>query len=220
MSGPQIKICGLTCADEALACARAGADAIGLVFYPFSPRCVSTADARRICAALPPQVRTVGVFVDARLDALMHQVDVCGLDAVQLHGQEPPELVARLKRSGRVVIKALFAARPPDFATAARYRASALLAECGRGRLPGGNAEVWDWSSAAALKTHGPLILAGGLDPANVADALKAGQPDAVDVSSGVESAPGRKDPRRVAAFIRAVRAAPAAGPLRPVFTG
>jgi phosphoribosylanthranilate isomerase/indole-3-glycerol phosphate synthase/phosphoribosylanthranilate isomerase len=131
------------------------------------------------------------------------------LTVAQLHGREPPEVVDRLRREGLFVVKALFAERAPGLERAADYVAAAILVECGQGALPGGNAQDWDWARAGPLAERHPLILAGGLTPLNAAQAICAASPDAVDVSSGVETAPGRKDIRKVEAFIRAATAAP-----------
>lgn len=201
-----IKICGLTRPDQALACARAGADAIGLVFYPPSPRHVGDNLAEDVCKRLPAGVAKVGVFVDAPLQDILAKVNRCGLTAVQLHGNETPALVEALVRRRLTVIKAVFAARSPLLTDAAAFAPSAFLVECGRGTLPGGNAERWDWAGAAAAPR--PFVLAGGLNPANVAEAIAAARPDGVDVSSGVETAPGAKDLAAVAAFIHNARLA------------
>jgi phosphoribosylanthranilate isomerase len=198
-------VCGLTRAGEAAACAELGAAAIGCVFYPKSPRCVTPVAARDIRRALPPQVACVGVFVDEPFECILAVAAETGITAVQLHGNEPPELVSRLQREGLFVIKALFADRQPGIELAPRYPAAAILAECGRGPLPGGNAQAWDWGRAAALGSRRPLILAGGLTPGNAAQALRAALPDALDVSSGVEAVPGRKDLAKVKHFIAAV---------------
>lgn len=204
----QVKICGLTRADEALACAHAGADAIGLVFYARSRRYVGPETAREICRAIPAGVARVGVFVDAPPEIVLRAAGTAGLTAVQLHGCEPPEVVERLCREGLFVIKALFAERSPGLERAADYAPAAILVECGQGPLPGGNAQAWDWGVASGIGLKHPLILAGGLTPANAAQAVGAALPDAVDVSSGVETAPGRKDLSKVQAFIRAATAA------------
>jgi phosphoribosylanthranilate isomerase len=206
----QVKICGLTRVDEALACAEAGAAAVGCVFYSGSRRNVNTAIAAEIRRALPSPTACVGVFVDESFKNIMRIVGRTGISAVQFHGGETPELVDRLLREGLFVIKALFAGRAPGFADAARYAASAFLAECGKGPLPGGNAQAWDWGGAEPLARLRPVILAGGLTPDNAALAVRAAAPDAVDVSSGVESSPGRKDIRRVQKFIAAVSTAAA----------
>ena len=202
---PQVKICGLTRIDEALQCALLGANAIGCVFYPKSPRNLSQQQAKEICLALPPAVTTVGVFVNETFSRIMHTVKYCGLKAVQLHGQESPELVNRLYQENIMVIKALFAESTPSLQEASHYNASAYLVECGQGKLPGGNAMPWDWEKASIIGRKYPLILAGGLGPENVGQAIAAGAPDAVDVSSGVEASPGQKDLGKVAEFMKAV---------------
>lgn len=214
---PQIKICGLTSPGEAAACAAAGANAIGVVSYPRSPRHIDDRAIRQITSALPEGVCAVGVFVNERFARIMEAVTVGGLQGVQLHGQEAPELAERLSGEGLVVIKALFANGTPGLDTAPRYKASAFLVECAGGPLPGGNAMPWDWSAARRISGNGPVVLAGGLTPENVGRAIAVGAPDAVDVSSGVERAPGRKDIDRVAAFCRAV-ASEAAIPTRRIF--
>jgi phosphoribosylanthranilate isomerase len=189
-----------------------------MIFYPRSPRCLSPEQAAAICAAVPPDVARIGVFVDATPAAVLDLARCCGLTGVQLHGKETPRTVAALREAGLRVIKALFAARPPGFEAAAAYAPDAFLVECGRGRLPGGNAEVWHWSEARGIDRRAPLILAGGLRPDNLVAAITAAAPDAVDVSSGVEDAPGRKNLERVAAFIRTAGQVHPEG-RRPVFT-
>lgn len=195
---PQVKICGLTRVEEALTCVEMGARAIGCVFYPKSPRHVQEEQARDIFAALPEPVSSVGVFVNEGFSEIMRRVEVCGLKVVQLHGQESPHLVDRLLQESLQVIKVLFANATPSLQMAESYSASAYLVECSGGRLPGGNALAWDWEKAVGLSQRLPLILAGGLNPDNVSQAIQAACPDAVDVSSGVEIEPGRKDSRKV----------------------
>ncbi len=201
----QIKICGLTDVDEALRCAELGVNAVGLVFYERSPRNVTEITAKKIVDALPEHVTPVGVFVDEPYSAVMQKVERCGIRGAQLHGHESPELVERFKQEGLIVIKGLFARASPGFDRAGGYKPSAFLLECGKGALPGGNAESWDWESAKSVELSAPLILAGGLNPGNVKSAVSACDPDAVDVSSGVEIEPGRKDLEKVRAFIEAV---------------
>lgn len=204
---PQVKICGLTKIDDAVQCASLGADAVGLVFYPKSPRYVTEALAREICLALPKGIKRVGVFVDETFASIMRKVERCGINAVQLHGNEPPGLVTGLRRENLTVIKALFLQKKPALEDAVNYNASAFLAECGKGALPGGNALSWDWEKAKMISEKYPLILAGGLTPENVSQAVSLCLPDAVDVSSGVESAPGIKDIEKVKLFISRVSA-------------
>ena len=199
---PQVKICGITKTSDALECAALGADAIGCVFYPKSPRHLTDSQARSICLAMPKQVRTVGVFVNETYSAIMQRVEHCHLSAVQLHGQESPELVSRLRKENLIVIKALFADGQPSFKDVSNYHASAFLLECGQGKLPGGNALKWNWAMAKNLGNKFPLIIAGGLSPDNISYAIDVSKPHAVDVSSGVEKSPGKKDLVKVAAFI------------------
>ena len=203
---PEIKICGLTRPFEAAAVAQAGADAIGLIFHPPSPRHIALQTAREIVNAVAP-VPAVGVFVDAPYDQVMNAIDFCNLGAVQLHGNESPQLVAQIrKNSVAVVIKALFEKKAPDFSLAATFKPDAFLVECGQGLLPGGNAETWNWTTAATLKTSKPVMLAGGLTAENVVAAANSARPAAVDVSSGVEKTPGRKDVHRVKQLIATVK--------------
>ena len=204
---PQIKICGLTRVEEAVGCVEHGADAIGLMFYPKSKRHVTDSRALEISTALSEKDKTVGVFVNATYDEIMKKVDACRLSMVQLHGQETPDLVRRLSGMQIPVIKVLFVDGMPPLSDADCYPdASAFLLECGKGKLPGGNALTWNWGSAKAFGMKYPLILAGGLSSENISEAVSAALPIAVDVSSAVEQSPGRKDLHKVSAFISAVR--------------
>jgi phosphoribosylanthranilate isomerase len=217
-SRPQIKICGLTSAREAVACAQAGADAIGFVSFPKSPRYVDDQKMRTITSALPKNVCPVGVFVNESFERIMATASVGGLRAVQLHGQETPALVKALSAEGLIVIKALFINGHPHLDQAPHYPAAAFLVECAGGCLPGGNAMQWDWSAARQIHSEGPVVLAGGLTPDNIQQAIAAANPDAVDVSSGVEISPGRKDAGKVTAFCQAVAACRKVG-ARRLFT-
>jgi phosphoribosylanthranilate isomerase len=193
----------LTLPDQARACADLGADAIGLVFFDKSPRSVTPEQAAAVKAVLPSRVAAVGVFVDPDREFLARAVRQCGLDIVQLHGSEAPEFVADMHAILKVpIIKVLFATRSPGLGDAVGYHAAGYLVECGRGPLPGGNAMVWDWAAAQAVGRHFPLILAGGLAPDNVAEAIGACLPDAVDASSSLEAGSGVKDLQKVADFI------------------
>ncbi len=216
--GPQVKICGLTRVADARACLDAGVDAIGLVFYPPSPRFVLTVQAVEIAAAVSERAVMVGVFVDETYETIIRLAEDCQLQAVQLHGRESPTLVRRLRRHNLTVIKTLFHTRAPFFKEAADYDASAFLLECGRGTLPGGNAAAWQWQTARDIDRDKPVILAGGLTPENVSTAIRLGSPDAVDVSSGVESAPGRKSSTKVKSFIDAVAASAKQTATRRIF--
>ena len=215
---PQVKICGLTSASQAVACAAAGADAIGLVFYAKSPRCIDIRTAAKICSALPDTVVRVGVFVDASYGTIMATIDGCGLTAVQLHGRETPALVNRLTGRSVSVIKALYTQADPRIDQAPSYGAAAYLVECRSAALPGGNALSWNWSAARPFGDQFPMILAGGLRVENIKEAITSARPDAVDVSSGVESAPGQKDIDCVKAFVDAVSRCQSDHPTRRIF--
>lgn len=202
----RVKICGITRVEDALAAAAAGADAIGLVFDERSPRCVSLAQAEAVARALPPFVTVVGLFVDAargRVDEVLNRVP---LDLLQFHGTETPEQ-CRLYR--RAYIKAI--AMKPDvdlIAMQSRYAdAAGLVLDSYSPVVAGGSGESFDWTRVPANLTK-PVILAGGLTPANVAAAIRALRPYAVDVASGVELSKGIKDAGKIFAFIEAVRSA------------
>lgn len=216
---PQVKICGLTRPGQAAACVAAGADAIGLVFFPKSPRHVSVRQGAEIAAAVAGRAALVGVFVDAARKDILARAKACRLTAVQLHGQETPELVEQMRNEGLTVIKALFASRSPGFDRVGDYDPSAFLVECGKGKLPGGNARTWHWGDAAKLNSPKPVVLAGGLDPDNIAEAIAMARPDGVDLSSGVEQSPGVKDIDKVRRFISAVRNQETKSSLKTIFS-
>ena len=197
----KIKICGLTNIDDALAAAALGADALGFVLAP-SPRRITPDTVRKITAALPPLVLTVGVFVDLEADEIKDLRDYCRLDAVQLQGSETEETAAQI---GGRVIKALKVGGPGGFNTEA-YPTAALLLDTYSPVQAGGTGKTFDWKLAAGPAQTRPIILAGGLTPENVAEAITTVGPYAVDVSSGVESAPGRKDHDKIERFIRRAR--------------
>lgn len=201
---PQVKICGLTRVEDAVKCAELGANAIGMIFYEKSPRFLSDSQARKICEALPDSIAKIGVFVDTSFDEIMEKVKVCNLTGVQLHGQETQDLIQRLLNENLLVIKGLFIQKKPNISEVSLFKASAYLVECGKGKLPGGNAMAWNWSHALDFGKKHPLILAGGLDPTNIVTAINQCLPDAVDVSSGVEISPGIKDILKVSLFIAA----------------
>lgn len=205
----RVKVCGITKRDDALLAARLGADAVGLVFCD-SPRRVDAEQARRIVEALPPFVTPVGVFLDSPVDEVLRTARVVGLGAVQLHGTEPPEIVREIARAVKV-IKAVRVQGPESFGTCASYpEASAFLFDTYVKGQAGGTGLAFDWSllgdDALAPLGNRPWILAGGLRPENIDRALAACRPFAVDVSSGVERAPGLKDADRMAQFIEKVR--------------
>lgn len=200
------KICGITRVEDALVAAEAGADAIGLVFYPKSPRAVSIAQARAIISALPPFITTVGLFVNASRCELFETLDAVPLDVLQFHGDETP---ADCEGFHRPWFKALRVKLGEDIRLLAdRYSgASALLLDTYVAGTPGGTGEVFDWSLIPSDLSK-PLILAGGLTCQNIQQALAQVQPYAVDVSGGVELSKGIKDADNVRKFVQLVRAA------------
>jgi len=217
----RVKICGITSPDAARAAAEAGADAIGLLFAE-SPRRISVAEAACIVEALPPWVAPVGVFVDAAAAEVRRIAADIGLAAVQLHGDEPPRDLAELGRLK--VIKVFAVASERDLETARAWRTDAETArppdawlfDAGvPGGPKGGTGRTADWTLAARMADEGfwPLILAGGLGPENVAEAIRAVQPWAVDGSSALESSPGQKSPEKIRDFISAVRCAESCPP-------
>ncbi|MFQ5465301.1 MAG: phosphoribosylanthranilate isomerase [Thermodesulfobacteriota bacterium] len=201
----RIKICGITSLDDALAAAGSGADALGFVFYGKSPRYVDPEKAGEIIGRLPPLVTTVGVFVDEPADRVNEIIKTARLDAAQLHGDETPEECLRVEAR---VIKALRVRGPEVIERMAGYDVAAFLLDAFREDAPGGTGETFDWAIAARAAGRGRVILSGGLTPDNVAGAARKVRPYGVDVSSGVELAPGRKDHERVRRFIEEARAA------------
>lgn len=226
----RVKICGITRVEDAVMAAEAGADALGLMFYPDSLRHVGLGAAAALTAAVPVGVAWVGVFVNPTTAEVAAALRECGLDALQFHGEETPGFLASLERhrlaGGRPPLaldshaRFLPGVRRPAFIKAFRVRDRAVLST-----LPEYSTELWlldsyvpgqrggtgaafNWELACAAKSLGrPILLAGGLTPENVAEAVRTVRPFGVDVSSGVESAPGRKDPAKVRAFIQAARA-------------
>ena len=203
----RVKICGITCPEDALSAVEAGADFLGFVFYPPSPRFVTPETVSEITSVIrhsARSLRTVGVFVDEDLDRVQAIIRECGLDYAQLCGAEPPEYVAALEEKA---IKALRVTSVDDLRQLALYRAAFYHLDSYHPTKPGGTGLVWDWSLAVAAKQFGPIILAGGLTPTNVAGAIREVHPYAVDVSSGVESIPGRKDATSMQRFVAAAKA-------------
>ena len=213
----RIKICGITTPDDARAVVQAGADAVGLNFFPGSPRFVTPTAAHQIVDTLPDTVVKVGLFVNAAVEHIREVYEVLGLDLIQLHGDEPPELIAELGQ--RPVMRA-FRIGPEGLRPVTEYLHRCRWCECMPqlvlfdAHVPGqygGTGATAEW---AALRRYPaevdfpPFVLAGGLTPQNVADAITAIHPSAVDTASGVETSPGRKDPAAIKAFVRAAIAA------------
>jgi phosphoribosylanthranilate isomerase len=213
----RIKICGITTIEDAQAVVQAGADAIGLNFYSESPRVIDLDTARAIISHLPPEIVKVGLFVDSTLSEVCDTFDELGLDAIQLHGDEPATFLAKLGE--RPVIRAFRVAegrlhRMTDYLAACHQLGSTPRMALADAQVPGvygGTGSLADWKTLRAYPTqdwHPPLILAGGLTPQNVGDAISLVRPAAVDTASGVESSPRRKDAAKVGAFVRAASAA------------
>ena len=208
--GTRVKICGVRSVDEAQAAIDLGADALGFNFWPRSPRYISPKDARDVIAELPPVAAFIGVFVDEESERIIDIASRVGLSGVQLHGDESPEFCRSL---GSVkIIKALRVGRDFDANLISDYGASAILLDARIEGNYGGTGHSFDWEVAIAAKQFAPIILAGGLTAGNVGDAIKRVHPLAIDVCSGVESEPGRKDIEKMRAFMSAVMAANAEG--------
>jgi len=196
----RVKICGITTVEDALVAVAAGADAIGLVFHEQSPRSVFPEQAQLIVRALPPFVQAVGLFVNVEVDVVNATADLCRLDIVQLHGDESPEFCGLVARR---VIKAFRVKDATSLDSMRNYRVAGYLLDAWSPKDYGGTGTTFNWEVAKIAEKFGPIILAGGLTPHNVRNAVKAVAPYGVDVSSGVESAPGKKDPEKVREFIR-----------------
>lgn len=204
MAPPRVKICGITRLEDALAAVRLGADALGFNFWPRSKRHVSPAEVRAIVRRLPPLVTAVGVFVDPTRDEVLRAVDASGVGVVQLHGDEPPELCLSLPLP---VLKAIRVTDAHSLAQLASYEVQGFLLDAPSPGY-GGSGATFDWSLAAEVARELPIVLAGGLTPENVAEAVRTVTPWAVDVASGVESAPGVKDPERMRRFVERAKEA------------
>ena len=199
----RIKICGITGLDDALVAATAGADALGFVFYHRSPRFIEAEQAAAIIRALPPFIQTVGLFVNEDAAVINKTADRCGLDLVQLHGEESPDFCSTIRRR---VIKAFRIKDHTSLSSLDDYRTAGCLLDAWSPAAHGGTGRTFNWEYAAEAAAERAIILAGGLTPDNVADAVRIVRPYAVDVSSGVESAPGRKDADKIRHFITNAR--------------
>ena len=199
----KIKICGIKNVKDALAAMDAGADLIGFNFYPKSPRCIDVGRCRDIMSVMRKygHITYVGVFVNASVEEIYATMDTCGLSLAQLHGDETPDMLNAL--SGKA-FKA-FRGVPANVNGFARSESPALLVDAAVKGVYGGSGTTADWSAAAELAKKYPLLLAGGLTPENVADAVRQVIPWGVDVASGVESEPGRKDASKMKSFVKAV---------------
>jgi phosphoribosylanthranilate isomerase len=210
-----IKICGITNLEDALCAAACGADAVGFIFHPASPRYIAAERAKEIIAALPAGIVTVGVFVNREAEEVSQTIKDCGLDLIQLHGDESPEYCRRFPPEQ--VIKAVFPRTPEDLRMPDAYDVRAFLADFRETGRYGGTGKRTDWGLAARIREKYPLILAGGLGEENLGEALEAVAPGAVDINSGCESAPGIKDHDRMRRIIDLIRGSGLSGP-RTIF--
>ena len=200
----RIKICGITSIADGIAAAEAGADMIGLMFYERSPRNISIATATEISRSLSPFIVKVGVFVNPTEDAVLRAIGECGVTLLQFHGEETPEFCTQF---GVMNMKAFRVRDAASLDALPNYPTDAYLLDAYSPDAHGGTGAKFNWDLAIEAKKHGkPIFLAGGLTAENVAEAVRKVEPFGVDVSSGVESAPGKKDHAKVRAFIQAVK--------------
>ncbi len=199
----KVKVCGMTSLEDALMAVGFGADAVGFVFYRKSPRFVTEKLVKSI--VLPPFVNKVGVFVNETAERINRIADACRLDTIQLHGDESPAFCRKLRRR---VVKAIRLRDAQSLELLPRYEVDGFLLDAYAENIPGGTGLTCDWRLAQRARKFGPVILAGGLHPGNVEDAVNQVQPYGVDVCSGVEKSPGKKDRAKVRDFILAARKA------------
>ncbi|MHB8777448.1 MAG: phosphoribosylanthranilate isomerase [Anaerolineales bacterium] len=200
-----IKICGIKTLKDALAAIHAGADYLGFNFYPKTVRYIEKETCAKITSVLKrehPNIKLIGVFVNSSADEVKNILETCSLDLAQLHGDETPQMFAQLAPRAFKAFRGI----PEGIEGYERNKAPALLVDAAVKNVYGGSGVTADWSAAAELAKRYPLLLAGGLTPENVADAVRQVKPWGVDVASGVESAPGEKDAGRMKAFVQAVR--------------
>jgi phosphoribosylanthranilate isomerase len=202
----EVKICGITSLEDAFSACDSGADALGFIFFGKSPRCVSPEEAREIIRRIPGEIAKVGVFVDREIQAVRRIYEHCGLDLIQLHGEEPAEYARAFPSS--ILIKAVAPREKSDLQGLKFYGAKAFLVDSRDETQYGGTGQISNWELAAAIQKTHAVILAGGLNPDNVEAAIASVSPEAVDVSSGVEIQPGKKDRRKVRLFVEKARAA------------
>jgi len=195
----RVKICGITNLDDALIALDAGADALGFVFHCASPRHMFPEQAARIISQLPPFIQTVGLFVNEAQATVNEVADLCGLDIIQLHGEEPPEYCNAIRRR---IIKAVRVKDISSLEIMGRYPAATFLLDAWSPAAHGGTGQTFNWDIAEAAARQHRIILAGGLTPENVADAVRQVRPYGVDVSSGVELSRGMKSAAKVREFI------------------
>ena len=201
----RVKICGITNLGDALMCAKFSADAIGFNFYEKSKRYVSPNEARSIIQHMDRRIHMFGVFVNASLDKILDTVRTTGINVIQLHGTESPDFAFKVRTAtGLETIKAVRVSEAFELSAVSEYEVDAILLDSYAANEFGGTGVRFDWNKAVSpAEIRLPIYLAGGLIPENVAEAIRVVRPFAVDVASGVESRPGRKDPTRLEAFIK-----------------
>jgi len=202
----KVKICGITNLEDALVAVEAGADALGFVFFQASPRHITPELASNIIRRIPPFIQTVGLFVNEALTIVNATADSCGLDIIQLHGEESPDYCNGVTRR---VLKALRVRDLTSLEPMADYRVSAFLLDAWSPSAWGGTGQTFNWDIAASASEQGRIVLAGGLTVENITEAIKQVRPHGVDVSSGVESMPGIKDAKKIKEFIRKAKETP-----------
>lgn len=201
----QVKICGITNEEDALYVVHCGAAALGFIFYPFSPRYIKPEEARKIIAVLPDDLVKIGVFVNEKAAEIKRVIKYCALDMIQLHGDESPEFCREFAASR--IIKAVELKNENDLNHAFDYDVAALLVDSRDAGLYGGTGKKANWKLASRVKNKKLLILSGGLNEENIAEALQMVAPAALDINSGVESKPGKKDHAKLARIFDIVRA-------------
>ena len=202
----QVKICGITNKEDALCAAGCGAAALGFIFYPPSPRYIKPVDARKIISVLSDELVKVGVFVNEKSEEIKRVMKYCALDMIQLHGDESPEFCRAFPASR--VIKAVELKNDDDLNRALDYDVAALLVDSRHAGLYGGTGKKANWKLACRTKNKKPLILSGGLNEGNIAEALQMVAPAALDINSGIESEPGKKDHAKLARIFNIIQAA------------
>jgi phosphoribosylanthranilate isomerase len=200
----EVKICGITGTKDALVAAQCGAAALGFIFYPSSPRYIRPKDAKKIISLLPDKLVSVGVFVNEKPENAKEIMEDCGLDMIQLHGDETPEYCRQFPAS--IVIKAVELKNTDDLNRALDYDVAAMLVDSRHGNLYGGTGKTSNWELSGLLKNKKPLILSGGLNVENVAEAMRTVEPVALDINSGVEASPGKKDHKKLVRIFDIIR--------------
>jgi phosphoribosylanthranilate isomerase len=201
----KVKICGITNISDATSAAECGVDALGFIFYPKSQRYIAPAKVKEMIQKLPPEIIRVGVFVNQEIHAVKEIVSFCGLHLIQLHGDESPEYCGQFPMS--TLIKAVSCQTEEEIQELKNYPVAAILMDARDAGHYGGTGKKSDWRLAIKIKETHPLILAGGLNKENIREAIERVNPQAVDINSGVETLPGKKDPHKIREIMEIIRA-------------